>query len=229
MRRCARAAFLTIGLTLLVFAGMSPPAFAPPPHPPSPPPGTPERQCEVTSVSIQGPSEGTVGESLSFQGKVQTKDCPGKPQYNWSLQAAPPGAEPWSTTGQEVSFVPRVVGEYLIKLEVTADSTGEGSAEHLITVRPSEVQEYALILGPGSELRAFPGRLLAFEGNLRLFFTSLERSLKVIIRREGAQAGIAAVLVEPGKLATVEIELVQGIYQLLVQGADTVLGQIEVR
>jgi hypothetical protein len=93
--------------------------------------------------------------------------------------------------------------------------------------QPAQIQEHALILGPGSEFRAFPGVLRVSAGNLRLFLTSLDRALTVVLRREGAQAGAATVLVEPGKLATLEVELAQGLYELLLQGTDTVLGRIE--
>jgi len=149
-----------------------------------------------------------------------------------ALSAAPEGAKPWSASGQQVSFTPKMAGEYTLKLEVTTDSTGQGSAEHRLMVaggsQPTEIQEHALILSR-DEQRAFPGRLAVQAGNLGLYLTSLDRALTVVLRREGAQAGAATVVVEPGKLAAVEVELAQGLYELLLQGTDTVLGEIEAR
>jgi hypothetical protein len=183
-------------------------------------------------VSIHGPSKGTVGESSTFQGKAETQHCSDEPRYSWSLRSSPEGAEPWAATGQEVSYTPRIAGEYLLKLNVTADGTGRGSAKHrfiVVASQPSEIQEFALILGPGSELRTFPATLRVSAGSLRLFLTSLERVVTVVIRREGAQAGVSTALVEPGKLTALEVELASGIYELVSQGPGTVLGRIEAR
>jgi hypothetical protein len=172
---------------------------------------------------------------LTFQGEAETEQCSGDPEYIWSLRSAPEGAQSWSATGQQASFTPNVVGDYTLKLDVTADATGQGSAEHKLTVvagesQPGGVQEFALILGQSdNRLRAFPDKLAVSAGALRLFLTSLDQTVTVVIRREGAQAGAATVLVEPGKLATVEVELAQGVYELVPQGADTVLGRIEAR
>ena len=231
MRIYGKAAALTVGLVLLVLGGMSPSAFAPPPGPPGPP--APQPQCEVTSVSIRGPSDGTVGESLTFQGEAETEHCSDDPEYTWSLRSAPEGAQSWSTTGQQVSYTPRVAGDYTLKLDVAADETGQGSAEHALTVaaggsQPGEVQEFALILS-SDEQQAFPAMLKVAAGNLRIFLTSLDRALTVVLRREGARAGVATVLVEPGKLTVIELELSSGVYELVPQGADAVLGRIEAR
>jgi hypothetical protein len=121
-----------------------------------------------------------------------------------------------------------VAGEHILRVDVTADST-QGAAEHQLTVIAREVQEFALIFGPGSELLAFPRTLRVSAGSLRLFLASLDRAVTLVIRREGAQAGVATVLVEPGKLATVEVELAQGVYNLFDQATGSQLGQIEVR
>jgi len=222
-------ATLAIGLALLVLLGLVPPAFGPPPGPPPPGPGPEQKPlCQITSVGVQGPSEGTVGESLAFQGEAQIENCSGEPQYSWTLAVAPEGAEPWSATGREVPFTPGMAGEYVLRLEVTADST-EGSAEHRLTVAAGEVQEFALILGPGSGLRAFPETLGISAGSLRLFLTLLDRAVTVVIRREGAQMGITTVLAEPGKLTTVEVELDKGVYGLFDRATGSRLGQIEAR
>lgn len=232
MRTHGKVAALTVGLALLAFTGVSPTVFTqygPPPGPPPP--------CHISSVSIQGPSQGTVGDTLTFKARARVEDC-GEPEYRWSLASAPAGAPPWSAQGQEVSYTPSVAGEYVLKLEVTAEgSTGppvNDSAQHKLMVSAppqlSGIQEYALILGPGSSgLRTFPGQLTVAVGSLRLFLTSLDRVITVMIRREGAQAGVATVLVEPGKLATIEVELAQGVYSILDQSTNSQLGQIEAR
>jgi hypothetical protein len=176
-----------------------------------------------------------VDNTLTFQGEAETEQCSGDPEYNWSLRSAPEGARSWSATGRQASFIPNIAGDYILKLDVTADATGQGSAEHKLTVtagqsRPGEVQEFAFILGKSdSQLRAFPSKLVVSAGTLRFFLTSLDQIVTVVIRREGAQAGVATVLVEPGKLAIIEAELSPGIYELVPQGEDVVLGRIEAR
>ncbi len=175
---------------------------------------------------------------MTFKARAQLENC-GEPEYRWSLASAPEGALPWSAEGQQVSYTPGVAGEYRLKLEVTAEGasgTGKGSAEHKLTVtargsQPSEVQEFAFILGLDSDgqLRTFPAKLTISTGAARLFLTSLDRAVTVVIRREGAQAGVATVLVEPGKLATIEVELSQGMYNMIDQSSNTQLGQIEAR
>jgi len=224
----AKAVMLTMGLALLALGSMSPSAFAPPPGPPGPPPPL----CEVISVSIHGPSKGTVGESSTFQGEAETQHCSDEPRYSWALRSSPEGAEPWVATGREVSYTPRIAGEYILKLKVTVDGTGKGSARHrfiAVASQPGEIQEFALILGPGSELRTFPAALRVSAGSLRLFLTSLDHAVTIVIRREGAQAGISTALVEPVKLTILEIELAQGVYEIVPQGEDVVLGRIEAR
>jgi len=133
-----------------------------------------------------------------------------------------------------VTYTPQVAGNYVFQLKVTAGK-GRDTVEHILRAtergsqpEPSEVQEFALILS-SDEQQAFPAMLKVAAGNLRIFLTSLDRAVTVVIRREGAQAGAATVLVEPGKLATVEVELAQGVYKLVPQGADAVLGRIEAR
>ncbi len=230
MRTYAKAAALTIGLVLLAFGGVSPTAFAPPYAP-----------CEVNSVSIEGPSEAPVGDEVTLRGAAELGQYCTTPTFRWQLLSAPAGTGPWSATGEEVSYTPEVSGEYRFLLTVTADSTvggpsGSDTALHVLTVgeggaRPGQVQEFALILGPGSDgqLRTFPAKLTISTGAVRLFLTSLDQALTVVIRREGAQAGVATVLVEPGKLATIEVELSQGMYNMIDQSSNTQLGQIEAR
>ena len=138
-----KVAALMVGLTLLVFLSPPPmgtflgfelPAFAPFHNPPS---------CEITSVTIQGPAQGAVEESLAYKGAAEMQACSGTPKYNWTLGSAPPGAEPWSATGQQVSFTPKVAGDYKLKLEVTAGSgamQATASAEHKLAAMASSSQ-----------------------------------------------------------------------------------------
>lgn len=233
MRASIRGIALAVGLIVLTFVWMSPRVFAPSHNPPPPP------ACEVIA-NIQGPSQGTVGEELKFAGSAETQNC-SPSRYSWTLSSAPQGVGAWSATGQEVSYTSQVAGEYAVKLEVTATgmATGVGSTEQKFTIvarssqslpQPSSVQELAIIIGPSNnQLRTYPEKLTISTGHLRLFLTSLERSVTIVIRLEGAQAGVATVLVEPGKLATVEVQLAQGIYHVLDQGTNTSLGQIEAR
>ncbi len=232
MRAHTKAIVLMIGVALLAFVGMSSIVFAPPPGPPPP-------SCEVTLVSIQGPSEVTAGNKVTLRGKAELGQFCSIPTFRWQLLSAPTEANPWRATGEQVSYTPEVSGEYRFLLTVTADSTeggasGNNSALHTLKVKeagsqPSEIQEFALILGPGSELQTFPAMLRVSAGSLRLFLTSLDQAVTAVIRREGAQAGVSTALVEPGKLTTLEVKLAPGVYELIVQGTDAILGRIEAR
>lgn len=229
MRTHGKVVALAVGLALLL-EGVNPTAYTQ--YGPGPP-------CSIISVTIAGPVQGNVGASLKFTGEAKTEGC-SPSGYKWTLKAAPQGAAAWSATGQDVSFTPNVAGDYVLQLEVSAQGTNgppiTGTAEHKLTVKaqgsqPSGVQEFALILAPGSDgqLRTFPAKLTISAGAVRLFLTSLERGVTLVIRREGVQAGAATVLVEPGKLVTVEVELAQGMYNMIDQSSNTQLGQIEAR
>jgi plastocyanin len=92
---------------------------------------------------------------------------------------------------------------------------------------PTGVQEYVFILAlSNGTLHAFPGTLNIAAGSLRLFLTSLDRTVTLVLRKEGAEAGVATVLVESGKVATVEAQLSQGNYGLFDQSSNAQLGQI---
>lgn len=229
MHRYGRAAALAIGLALLAFVGMSPTGF------------TQYGSCEIFTLEIKGDSEGSVGQRLTFQAFTTTVGTGQlcnmlSIEYSWSLKSAPQGAGPWSATGEVVTYTPRVAGEHILKVvaRLTAPSgymVDTKDAEHKPMVREPQPQEFALILGPGSsgQLQTFPAKLTISAGAARLFLTSLDRDVTVVIRREGAQAGVATVLVELGKLTTVEVELAQGVYGVLDQATNSQLGQIEAR
>jgi hypothetical protein len=182
-----------------------------------------------------------VGDEVELTAEVESYPSGcwyGRSNYIWQLISAPVGTDPWTANRQQVSYTPEVAGQYVFKLRVTGITTkgaeGQAIASHTLKVeeresQPGEVQEFALILGPGSGLRAFPETLRVSAGSLRLFLTSLDRAVTVVIRREGAQAGVATVLVEPGELTTVEAELAQGTYGLFDQATNSHLGQIEAR
>jgi len=229
MRIYVKAATLTIGLALLLAVGVNQPAFAPPPS------------CAIESASIEAPAEASVGDEVELRAEVKSYPSGcwyGRSTYNWVLISAPAGTDPWTVASLVVTYIPEIAGQYVFKLRVTGKATmgaeGQATAVHTLSAKAEgsqsgEIQEFALIFGLGSELQAFPETLRVSAGSLRLFLTSLDRAVTVVIRREGAQAGVATVLVESGKLAIVEVELVQGVYGLFDQATGSQLGQIEVR
>jgi hypothetical protein len=199
-------------------------------------------------VNIDGPTQGTVGDNLVFKGVAKTSGDCSTLQFNWTLRTAPPGADPWSATGEQVTFTPKVAGDHTLRLDLVASSQSSlASAEQKLSVvakgaqqpPPSQppqpqpgtgVQEFAIILGTSNNaFHTFPATLNVPAGSLRIFLTSLDRTVTVVLRKDGAQAGVATVLVEQGKLATAEVSLSQGSYGLLDQASNNQLGQIQAK
>jgi len=202
-----------------------------------------ERRSEVISFIVRcWPQAGAEGKAL-WRGEVEhVRSGRLFKGFVGSLRSwrgsSPAEIGPWVATSQRVFYTPEAAGQYVFQLVVAEKGVPQYSkiAMHTLNVeeresqpQPSEIQEFALILGPDGELQSFPRTLKVSSGSLRLFLTSLDQAVTVVIRREGAEAGISTVRVEPGKLATVEVELAQGTYDLLIQGTGTVVGQIEAR
>lgn len=198
--------------------------------------------CGRVTLTIQAPVIAQAGNQVTLLAKAscEVSSHNSHLQINWLMTSPPIGsnAQLSPLSGEQTSFLADVVGGYIIAVtaEDTVDSPGSATTQLVIVTAiasqfPATVQELALIFGldGNGQLQTFPGKLTTAAGNLKLFLTTLDRAVTIVIRRQGAQVGAATALVQPSQLAILEVQLAHGMYSLVDQSTNSQLGQIEVR